>query len=128
MLDYLKIAVEFAKVTIRNYLISTFELGHLRSDRKYIEIDYHDGEERYTIRFKRRRGPSKIHLIMGYRVICGGAQSVTDITEEVKRYMGPCHNFHNVPTSPKDLNYSKIVIEFIDGSTSTFEENDLISI
>jgi len=119
MLFHINFLLSLAKTTVRNYIISVFGLGYLKSDGKYIEIDYCDGEVNYTVRFLKKRGPSKIHSIKN--------SEGEDVTLEIKKYMGPCYNFHGIPTTPKDLGYRELTIEYIDDTTTIVEENTLLN-
>lgn len=106
--------------TVRNYVINLFNLGKLKSCGKYFEISYHDGEETYIIRFKKRRGPSRLH---------GATSNGNDVFELVKQYAGPCHNFHGIETTPKDIGFTdKLELHYMDGEVKIFNLDDVIKI
>jgi len=83
-----------------------------------IEIQYPYGIQWYTIIFPRKRGPTPIKTILNDN---------KNITKEIRQYLGPSNNFHNIPTSPKMLGYSTLQFHYYNGSIKIFNDNDIIT-
>jgi hypothetical protein len=91
----------------------------------YFVIHYAHNCHNYKIIAPRKRGPCRFQQLLGARA--GGDGTFEDVTAEVKVVMGPSHNFHGIPTTPKMLGLTKLTV--INGgadSSRVFEENENI--
>ena len=75
--------------------------------KRYV-VWYPYGVHWYRIVIPRVRGPSRVSNVLS--VV--DSTTFEDVTDEVKEIMGPCNNFHGIPTSPKMLGYSKLIFKF----------------
>lgn len=116
---YNKIAslIGYCKGVLQYYLPSTdVEVHH-----KFYIINYSHGFQTYKILTPRKRGPCKFNQVLDQHGI--------DVTEKIKQFSGPSHNFHGIPTTPEMLGYSKLIfLNGIDDTVKTFEAEDLIAI
>lgn len=113
--------LEFIKLKIRTWVQTTLETGVLIHPRgKFCELVYHDGTNRYVVRFPKTRGPGKVSMVLD--------ENQEDVTFRIREYMGPCHNFHGIVTTPAVLGYKKLLFSLRDGRKLCFEGDDLITI
>lgn len=49
-----------------------------------------------------------------------------DISKDILSYMGPCHNFYGISTTPIDLGYTKLIFVDYFGEETIFEKNQEI--
>ena len=80
---------------------------------KIFQLPYQDGINSYKLRFPKKRGPSIITKVTD--------ENFKDITTEMRELMGPCHNFHSIPTTPQLLGYKKLYFYYRDGKMKEFE-------
>lgn len=113
--------VELLVFKIRDKLSLHFESGLLiRKPKNLYDLIYYDGTNRYVVRFPKVRGPSKILQVLDEKHI--------DVTDKIKEYGGPSHNFHGIPTTPEMLGYTSLAFIGLDGTTMDFRSGDIISI
>jgi hypothetical protein len=86
------------------------------------ELTYKYNNNMYKIRIPKRHAPSDIEYISG--TTPNGTEWECD--DEIRAFMGPSHNFHGIPTTPKMLGYSVLVFEHVDGRSETYGENEII--
>jgi hypothetical protein len=99
---------EFIIFKLRSSISVHLETGLLvKPKTNFYDLIYYDGVNRYVVRFPRVRGPSKIFQITD--------DQNTDVTDKIKEYLGPSHNFHGISTSPALLGYKSLTFEMIDG-------------
>jgi len=83
---------------------------------KHYLVHYPYGIHWYTIMIPRNRVPCNFSRVFGVneesRSDSEGIE--VEITDHIKSLMGPCYNFHGIPTSPKMLGYQKIIFEGFD--------------
>ena len=112
---------ELCSKNIRSWAISRFELGKVVVGRGYTDIIYWDEDQRFVIRCPQKRGPKKYFHI---RDANGDV-----VMAEVEKYIGPSHNFHGIPTTPKMLGYKSHEFSMRRiGQHKRFEEEDVIVI
>lgn len=85
--------------------------------RRYV-LEYPYGIKWYKICIPRRRGVCLIDTITD--------SDGKDITVEIAAFMGPCHNFHGIPTTPKMLDHQRLTFSYLNGTQRTFEGDDVI--
>lgn len=107
-------------VRLRTRIARTIGTGYVIVDDRHYDVAYYHGSYRYTIRFPKSRGPSRITKITTVYDV--------DVTSIVKTFMGPCHNFHGIPTTPKMLGYASLTIELYGGTKKAFGADDIITI
>ena len=102
-------------------------------------MDYYDGETKYSVRFPKKRGPCPFFRVEHVRkesirevepdsfFICASTQ-ITDLTEEIRKFAGPCHNFHGIQTTPKMLGYDSLTFYFRTGNVVTFTAREIIEL
>lgn len=113
--------VEFVKLKTRMWVQRSLETGVLTHPKgKFCELVYHQGTSRYIVRFPKTRGPGKVSMVLD--------ENEEDVTSKIREYMGPCHNFHGIITTPKVLGYKKLSFSLRDGRKLDFEGDDLITI
>lgn len=120
-------------VKLRVWFTDRTKSGLLRSvDSKTYELAYYHGLTPYVVRFPKSRGPSRIQMITskkkGIAIDDAHSQS-TNVTDQVRMYMGPANNFHGIPTTPSSLGYANaLIFTMMDGSERTFELSDIIKL
>ena len=88
-------------------------------DTDYI-VHYPLGVTWYKIIIPRRRGLSQIDTI-----ITGDGKNVK---KQVAAFMGPSHNFHGQPVTPKILGYNTLTFTLLDGTSVTYGSGEEINI
>lgn len=98
----LRTLTDFSMFKIRVWTSKYLETGLLISSRGKYELVYYDGDVRYKTIFPKNRGVRQI-----IRVIIPSREDIMgkDITENILELMGPGHNFHGIPTTPKLLGW-----------------------
>jgi len=81
-------------------------------------ITYTHNSETYKICCKKNRKRLQIIEIVD--------ENDSDISINIKRFMGPFMNFHGIPTTPKDLGYNKIIFTMLNGNKHIFDHKDEI--
>lgn len=104
----------------RQYITTLLENGHVIPGKKYNDLVYWIGTQRYIVRFPKVRGPAKYHKIT--------TDEGEDITEYLSSYLGPYHNFHGIPTTPQMLGYSNVVFFMKNDTTLSFNGSDIITL
>lgn len=117
-----KTMVEFCTFKIRLVLSRHFETGFLSGTPQNHSLVYYDGSKRYTIRFPKKRGPCTFS-----QVIFNDGDKAIDVTEKIREFSGPSHNFHGVHTTPKMLDYSNLTFTYRTGHVIAYGEDDVIS-
>lgn len=92
--------------------------GDIKISNSLSYVSYFYNTETYYFPIVRKRGPKKNIL----KVI---ADDNKDITEFIKRLSGPNVDFYNSQIKVKDLNYSKISIQFED-TYKVFDKNSVL--
>lgn len=116
------ILFQLLKFQVRNKILGYLQVGTLevQPNKKYSIVSYYNGDVKYSILVpKCRPGPSNVDSIE-----CKGK----DITEDVTKYMGPYHNFHGIRTSPRDLGFDEVTVNFFVADSVTFKSEEAIEI
>jgi len=96
------------------------------------DLTYFEGSTKYTLRFTKLRGPCPFSHVTTttYLAIDDWSGDVVekDVTENIRRFAGPSHNFYGIPTTPKLLEYPNLTFHFRKGSSVRFESDDVISV
>lgn len=115
--------IEFLIFKARIVAAHHLETGLLSGTTKIHDLVYYDGPTRYTIRFPKKRGPCS------FSQVTTTYDSVeTDVTEEIRRFAGPSHNFHGIPTTPYMLDYPNLTFVYRNGCIIKYDAIETISI
>ncbi len=87
------------------------------------DLTYFEGSTKYTLRFVKLRGPCPFSHVTTDK---DGEEK--DVTENIRGYAGPSHNFYGIPTTPKLLEHPNLTFHFRKGSPVRFESDDVISV
>lgn len=109
---------------LRRWIAKVLEIGHIERDGDVYTLVYHHGSTRHRIVFPIRRGPTRISAIVTER---DGVEE--DVTDSVREMMGPGHNFHGIPTTPRMLGYETLTIRrFGDTNPKKHASDDVIAL
>lgn len=112
---------EFILFHIRIRTAQYLENGHVTylQDKRTFDIVYYEGDRKCRIRFPKNRGVRQI--------VYAENSLGKDVTSIVLEFLGPGHNFHGIPTSPKLLGWEDgLVIQYRNGTKIKYEPNDEI--
>lgn len=119
---FMKFLKQYDRKTIMNSgrQLMTYYIAQklIEIDGKHVTIHYPYGVHWYKIRFKKKLGPSKL---LG--VVDENGKSCMD---DIKSFMGPSHNFYNIPTDPALLGYETLTFEYMDGTQKQFQKHEII--
>lgn len=115
----LRIILEFMWFKARGFSTHIFENGKHTVTGNTHCVTYFDGDRRYHVISPKKRGPKQITS-----VYCDDE----DVTEHVFECMGPCHNFHGIPTTPRMLGYEELTVTYRNGDSVTYPSDRSISI
>jgi len=87
-------------------------------EKETITVSFPYGTRWYKIRFPRVRHPFMYNHIYD--------ENGEDVSQDILSYMGPCHNFYGISTTPIDLGYSKLVFVDYFGEEMVFEKEQEI--
>jgi hypothetical protein len=76
----------------------------------------------YNILVSKTRGPPKITSIYGNKEF----EDSVDVYDEIKKYLGPNFDFHNIKYTPRCLGYFSLTFHLSDDSEQVFYEDDVI--
>jgi hypothetical protein len=110
--------VDFIVFNARSFAARKLETGLLVKKQDIYEITFFDGPLKYKIRFKKVRGPSKICKILD--------SDINDVTEVIRCYAGPSHDFYKIPTTPGMLGYDGLIFHTILGRKYEFDKDEII--
>lgn len=116
---YADITRDFIVYSLRNASIEYLDTGKLECKKKVYELTYFDGPNRYSLVFSNKRGPCPFYKV------CDA--TLCDVTETVRMYAGPCHNFHGIPTTPQMLGFSSLLFYFRDQRIFSYEGSEPIT-
>ena len=112
---------EVCMMYVRRWVSEWLSIGRVvKHSNGYTDVIYYDGSERYVIRYKRRRGLPPFKKVYHSRP----SGEVEDVTDEIKIYSGPCHNFHNVTHTPHSLGYPVLRFVKVNDEEVTFDGHD----
>lgn len=96
------------KITVKNYILSFFGVGVVKPENKRYVLGYNEGVHEYKIAFPKKRNIRQIIKV--------NTPQHEDVTDEIFKYMGPCHNFYDIPTTPSLLGYDEgLYLEYRNG-------------
>jgi len=96
----------------------------LTSQKNYYTLFYnvYHGSQSYSykIAFPKKRGPCNIKRVSN--------DQGEDVTDEIKEYLGPGHNFYGIQTCPGMLGYNFLKIEYYNGNIVDYLDHEDIRI
>ncbi len=96
----------------------------------YTDLVYYDGDNRYVIRYPKKRGSYPFDTVMGTKIDSNrdtlSVENGLDVTEEIKTVAGPHGNFHGIETTPVFLGYATLIFTTSKGQL-IFNDNSVIS-
>lgn len=109
--------IKYIIFRLRNMVTHIFENGKFESRKDVIYVTYFNGDIKYKLCIPKKRC---------IRQICNVCITGTDIdiTERIFEFLGPTHNFHGIPVTPKMLGYDSITVTYRNDDTIVFNEND----
>lgn len=115
------IAKKYVVHAARDNFSNAFDSGnmHLVGENLY-DLHYYSGTTRHTIRFPANRGPRSFSRVYD--------SDQNDVTSKILEFAGVSHNFHSVPTTPRMLGYSSLIVAYRNGQERRFEEDEVISV
>lgn len=111
------------KVATNAFMIKAREFegyGVIKRNGELGEVVYFDGDKTYTIIFPLPRGPCKY-----YRVTSNIGDDIEDVTEIIRNYSGPGHNFHSIETTPVMLGYPSLTFYTLKGEKTFYDEDTI---
>lgn len=99
----------------------TYQLGRRITEMHHAHyiVNYPHGFTWYKILIPRKRGPCEIMDIHD--------QDGNNVTDTILQFMGPGHNFHGIPTTPKMLGFESLTFSFLIDEKK-FEQEQIISV
>jgi len=113
----------------QNYSLVGHTTLELEPSKKVYTLTYKLDGVIYKIRFNRRRGPSPFQLVSScfFRSLDDELVVDSDVTDTVKNYAGPNHDFYGIPTTPNMLGYQGLVISYTNGTVRSYKTDEVIS-
>ncbi len=107
----------YASTLFKSNLVAHPKLKH-----KYF-ITYDFEGKKYNLLVSKRRGPHNIICVQGTKEN-GGEE--TDVSDYITQFMGPNLDFHNINYTPSCLGLHTITFYFMNDTTKTFVDNEII--
>lgn len=96
---------------------------HPTKKNKYF-ITYEFEGKSYNMLISKKKGPPKIIAIYGNLEY----EEPVNVYNDIKKFLGPNFDFHNIEYTPKCLGYYTLTFHFSDDTEKTFIDNDTIDI
>lgn len=103
----------------RGLVLEILHTSFAEQDRKTLHVGYWLEGNYYCLVTPRKRGPDRIDRI---------TSSEIDVTEDVRKYMGPYHNFHGIPTTPNLIGFTNLTFYDIEGGERSFNDDQIIDL
>ena len=132
MIRKLTLLTKLFFIITKNYLMSTriwtviqkryhhSHHYHHNINHHHHDISYVHNNKRYTVRYKKRRGPCPFKYVLD--------DKGSDITEEILRFCGPHYDFHKIETTPGLLGYEMLIFHMSSGSEKNFSKDEIIKV
>lgn len=112
------ILMELTIYYLRSKFSTLFSSGLVFRNSYYVDISYYDGNNCYTVRFPKQRGPKPfLHVSDGEE---------KDVTHMICRFIGPHNNFHGIPTTPSMLGFTELHFTRRDSTIQVFKDTEQI--
>lgn len=112
---------EFIRFRLRQIASRNLEIGLLKVKNNVYELTYYNDSLKYIAVWPKRRGPCPFSQVMANNLFL-----IDDVTEQVRMYAGPSHNFHGIQTTPFMLGYEDLIFTLRNGKTLYFRGTDFI--
>lgn len=113
---------EFIHFKLRQAAAKNLETGLLVNKERTYELTYFNDSIKYTAIFPKKRGPCLFSCVTTKDSI-----GSDDVTEDVRTFAGPSHNFHGIETRPCMLGFENLTFTLRDGRILCFEKDQVIS-
>ena len=98
-------------------------IQHPTLKNKYF-VTYEFEGKPYNILVSKKKGPPKITSIYGNQEY----EDPVNVYDEIRKYLGPNFDFHNIKYTPKCLGYYALTFHFSDDTEQTFIDDDVINL
>ena len=115
---------EFIQFKLRQYAAKHLESGLLIVKKDTYELIYYNDSIKYVVVFPKKRGPCPFSEVIMY----SNENLIVDVTEKVRMYAGPSHNFHGIQTTPAMLGLEDLKFNFRNGTSHYFGNTDFITL
>jgi hypothetical protein len=85
----------------REYISKVLECGAVYQTPSSTELVYYCGSKKYKVRFPKNKTRRQISS-----AYTGVDKDKVDVTHELMEFLGPCYDFHSIPTTPKLLGWN----------------------
>nr|QBK86475.1 MAG: uncharacterized protein LCMAC102_02700 [Marseillevirus LCMAC102] len=89
---------DFGVLKIRIFTMQKIGYGLLSLQNDSYDLTYYDGDCKYRIKFNKNRRVRQIAYVVSIK-------DNKNITKDILELLGPSHDFHGIPTTPKLLGY-----------------------
>jgi hypothetical protein len=114
---------EFIQFKLRQYAAKHLESGLLIVKKDTYELIYYNDSIKYVVVFPKKRGPCPFSEVFANDMFL-----IDDVTEKVRMYAGPSHNFHGIQTTPAMLGFEDLRFNFRNGTSHYFRNTDVITL
>jgi len=113
---------DFVHFRLRRIASEHLETGLLKVKHKTYELTYYNDSIKYIIVFPKKRGPCPF-----FDVFTMTPQGEINVTEQIRKYAGPSHDFHCVKTTPEMIGYDNLTFSLRDSRIMSFIGDQVIS-
>lgn len=106
-------------------LFKPTHIPHPKHKNKYF-ITYNFEGKNYNLLVSKKKGPNRIVSIHGYKDV--ETEEPLEIFEHIQQFLGPNMDFHNINYTPQCLGYYKIVCTYLDDTTKTWINDEIIEL
>lgn len=106
-------------------LFKPTHIPHPKHKNKYF-ITYNFEGKNYNLLISKKKGPNRIVSIHGYKD--AETEEPLEIFEHIQQFLGPNMDFHNINYTPHCLGYYKIVCTYLDDTTKTWINDEIIDL
>ena len=111
--------IDFVLFRIRMWTTQYFENGYIIYQDRVFDMVYYNGDRRFRIRFPKQRGVRQIIHVQ--------TNTGKNVTDEILELLGPGHNFHNIPSTPRLLGWSDgLKIQYRNGTQVLYTSDEEI--
>lgn len=119
----INVLYQYVTYFFNRYWFNPSYVPHPIHRNKYF-VTYEFEGKPYNILISKKRGPAKIIGIFGNQEY----EKPKNVYEDIKKFLGPNFDFHDIKYTPKCLGYYCLTFCFSDDSEKTFIDNDVITL
>lgn len=124
--DTFHVVKNFIVFKIRGKLLEWLGVGIAVNRNNTFKVNYYANDLLYTIVVKKNRLRRITHIA---RISDADTSEVTDITHDLRHFMGPYGNFHGIPTTPKMLGLSHgVTVSYKNAEKVDYKIDDVIKV